>query len=184
MKRIRLSIDDGCKLDMRVAELALKYDLECIFYIPVEWHSLAYDKGYEPLTYEDVLWLADNFEIGSHSITHRHLTRIPIEDAKREIQDSRDILEFITGKTITKFCPPRGYTNQELTDFTHLFYTKQRLTTGDNLVHIHPNSGANDEKHWIDCITTKTEELWGHSWEIDKYNMWKEFEDWLERTYS
>ncbi len=76
MAKFTLSVDDACASDVRVAELAKKYGIETVFYWPCEWHSLAYEKGYKPLRFEDAYEIASSFEIGSHTITHRHLTRI------------------------------------------------------------------------------------------------------------
>lgn len=184
MSKIRMSCDDGCVSDVRVAELALKYGVDCTFYWPVEWHSLAYDNGYEPLTYGQALKIAEGNGIGSHTITHRHLTKIPIESAKDEIAYSKVVLEKMFNKDITKFCPPRGYTNEELTQYTLDIYSEgQRLTKGKGLVHVHPNSGANDNLDWRDyAFETDVKELWFHSWELDKYNLWEQLEDYLEEN--
>lgn len=179
----KLSIDDGCKSDTRVAELAKKYNIETIFYLPVNWHRLAYDKGYRPLTMEEAQNLVDDgFEIGSHTITHRHLTDLPIEDAKIEIEDSKTMLEEMFNIDITRFAPPRGYTNASLNDIVYRNYISQRLTKGEHLVHIHPSSGANGLKPWREAINEKTTELWGHSWEWDKFDMWKEVEEFLREN--
>lgn len=179
-----LSIDDGCVLDLRIAELAQEYDIETIFYIPVEWRSLAYDKGYEPLSYKQACYLARNFEIGAHSITHRHLTSIEFKDAAQEIMESKTMLERLFNTKITKFCPPRGYTNEGLTSYTHMIYNSQRLTKGLGLVHIHPDSGANGNRPWREAFAMKSKlvdniECWGHSWEFEKYNLWGEIEEFL-----
>ena len=184
---IRLSVDDGCASDVRVAELARKYGIETIFYWPVEWHSLAYSKGYEPLDYSDADAISTDFEIGAHTVTHRHLTKIRNEEAVYEIGYSKWVLEELLPERkypITKFCPPRGYTNPELTAYTLEVYDSQRLTRGNGLVHIHPNSGANDNRPWRECIDENTTELWGHSHEFDRFNMWEELEDYLESTHS
>lgn len=174
-----MSIDDGCASDIRVADLAKKYEIECIFYWPVEWRSLAYDNGYIPLNILEAYTIAKDFEIGSHTVTHRHLTRISQREAEIEIADSKFMLEALFNKKITKFCPPRGYTNGNLTEYTLEFYDRQRLTKGEKLVHIHPDSGANGNRHWRDCINDETQEIWGHSWEIDKYDLWDELEEFL-----
>lgn len=180
MPKIRLSVDDGCSSDKRLAELALKYKIQCTFYWPVEWHSLAYEKGYEPLSYKDAQWIANRFNIGSHTITHRYLTKISEDDAKLEIEESRSMLQDMFMVKIEDFAPPRGYTNESLTRFTNLFYKRQRLTKGEKLVHIHPDSGANDNKPWRNCVNEKTEELWCHSYDLNKYNLWDELESWLK----
>lgn len=177
MAKFTLSVDDGCASDVRVAGLAKKYGIDTVFYWPVEWHSLAFEKGYEPLTFWSAEQLAEEFEIGSHTITHRHLTSISEEDAEYEIYASKIMLEGLFNQHITKFCPPRGYTNKDLTKYTMMFYESQRLTKGEGLVHIHPNSGANNNMHWIDYASTiEVKELWGHSHEWDRYNMWDDIE--------
>lgn len=183
---LRLSCDDGCSSDVRVAELAKKYDVDCVFYWPVEHRSLAYDNGYEPLSTEDQFRIAGDFEIGSHTLTHRHLTKLDDQEAIREIRDSRLLLQNTFSQAIDKFCPPRGYTNKLLTDITLKIYKSQRLTKGSGLVHVHPNSGANDNHPWrLRTHEIIAEELWMHSWELDKYNLWDELEEFLsENSHS
>jgi peptidoglycan/xylan/chitin deacetylase (PgdA/CDA1 family) len=46
--------------------------------------------------------------IGSHGLTHRRLARIPPEEARREIFESREILEQSLGCPIRWFCYPFG----------------------------------------------------------------------------
>lgn len=181
---IRLSVDDGCASDLRVAEIAIKYKIDCTFYLPVEWRSLAYENGYEPLTYVEALQLARNFTIGSHTVTHRHLTKIPLEDAYVEIYDSQVMLQSLFNQPIEKFCAPRGYTNEKLTDYTLGIYKSQRLTKGEGLVHIHPNSGANGNIHWLEYAKTHDiTEAWCHSWELNKYpDEWINLENFLREN--
>lgn len=177
LAKIKLSCDDGCASDVRVAELARKYGIECTFYWPVEWHSLAYENGYEPLDWWEARKIAQQFEIGSHTITHRHLTKLKPDDAFMEIYHSKFMLEALFECEVTKFCPPRGYTNLGLTALTLVNYDSQRLTKGPGLVHIHPNSGANDNRPWRECIDENTTEIWGHSHEFDRFNLWGELEE-------
>lgn len=182
---MRVSADDGCASDIRLAGLCEKYDIKCTFYWPVEWHSMAYSKGYQPLSYDDAKRIADRFEIGSHTITHRFLTSLSSDEAYYEIKESKNMLEELFYTKITKFCPPRGYTNELLTKFTMTFYKSQRLTKGRGLVHVHPNSGANDNKPWRESITDETQELWMHTHELDRFNMWGELEEVLsENSHS
>jgi len=181
-----LSVDDASASDMRIADIATKYEVETVFYWPVEWRSLAYYKGYQPLNIFEAYAISKQFEIGSHTITHRHLTNISLEDAEMEIVDSKLMLEALFGKKITKFCPPRGYTNERLTNITLGLYESQRLTKGNGLVHIHPDSGANNNMPWRGYAKSiEVEELWCHSWELDKFNLWGELEEYLsENLYS
>jgi peptidoglycan/xylan/chitin deacetylase (PgdA/CDA1 family) len=47
-------------------------------------------------------------EIGSHTVSHPRLTQIPIDIAKREIEDSRDALEQELGAAVASFAYPYG----------------------------------------------------------------------------
>jgi peptidoglycan/xylan/chitin deacetylase (PgdA/CDA1 family) len=182
---LRISVDDGAASDIRMADLALKYELEAVFYWPVEWISLGHDNGYEPLDYSQAGDIAKVFEIGSHTITHRHLTALPLLEAQKEIVGSKFMLEKMFNQEITKFCPPRGYTNELLTEFTLEFYQSQRLTKGDGLLHVHPNSGANGNLPWREYAKKiDVEELWCHSWELDRYELWDELEEYLSDLSS
>lgn len=171
-----MSIDDACASDVRVAQLAREHGIKTVFYWPVEWVTLAKQEGYEPLDFRDALDIAREFEVGSHAITHRLLTRIPEGEAKWEIRESQERLENLLGLPVERFCPPRGYTNPELTDYTLKLYKSQRLTKGAGLVHIHPNSGVNDHRPWRELVTQDCE-IWGHSWELDKFDLWDELEE-------
>jgi len=184
--KIRISVDDGCKSDLRLSKLCRKYDIPLTIYLPIEWHGLAYRKFYEPLSMQDVWDLSEFHTFGAHTITHRHLTELPVEDAKYEILYSGIMLENLLGRSVSvmDFAPPRGYTNEELTEYTLHVYGSQRLTKQPGLVHIHPNSGVNDNKPWRECITDKTKELWCHSYELDRFNLWKELEKYLETAHS
>lgn len=180
-----MSVDDGCASDVRVADLAEKYEIPTVFYWPVEWRSLAYDKGYQPLNILEAYNIAQKHEVGSHTLTHRHLTNLTELEAQIEIADSKFILEALFAKKVTKFCPPRGYTNEELTDYTLSIYKSQRLTRGFGLVHVHPDSGANDNIPWLEYAKThEVTELWMHSWELDKYELWDELEGFLRDARS
>jgi peptidoglycan/xylan/chitin deacetylase (PgdA/CDA1 family) len=53
-------------------------------------------------------WLAAGHEIGSHTLTHPFLSRIPRDAARREILDSRKKLEDLFGRPVPHFCYPYG----------------------------------------------------------------------------
>lgn len=181
-----LSVDDGSASDLRIADLSKKYEIPAVFYWPVEWQTLAHQRQYEPLNFIDAWRISREHEIGSHTITHRLLTRIPMEEAKYEIAFSKVMLSGLFGKDIKKFCPPRGYTNDELTAYTLELYDSQRLTTGDGLVHVHPDSGVNNNMHWLEYANTHDiEEVWCHGWELDLYpEEWNNLERYLSELAS
>lgn len=51
--------------------------------------------------------------IGSHTVNHPILTRIPLKQAREEIQTNRDDLEAITGQAVTLFAYPNGVPAQD-----------------------------------------------------------------------
>jgi peptidoglycan/xylan/chitin deacetylase (PgdA/CDA1 family) len=51
---------------------------------------------------------ADGLEIGSHTLTHPSMVRIPREQARTEAEQSRRLLEEVVGKPVTAFAYPYG----------------------------------------------------------------------------
>jgi peptidoglycan/xylan/chitin deacetylase (PgdA/CDA1 family) len=102
---ITTSWDDGHVLDLKLADLLQKYGLKGTFYIAPE------DREFTPtdrLTPNQIHALAQNFEVGAHTVTHPRLTQVPDAEAEREIRESKSLLETITGRPVTSFCYPAG----------------------------------------------------------------------------
>jgi len=57
-------------------------------------------------------WLASGHDIGSHTLTHPHLTQISRGDAREEITASKKLLEDLFGRPIEHFCYPFGDWNE------------------------------------------------------------------------
>jgi peptidoglycan/xylan/chitin deacetylase (PgdA/CDA1 family) len=51
---------------------------------------------------------------GSHTLSHSALTRIPLEDAARELADSREMLESLLDKPVTTLCYPYAKQNRTI----------------------------------------------------------------------
>lgn len=62
------------------------------------------------MTWDDVRQLArtPGMTIGAHTITHRHLTRIPRDEAAREVRGSKEQIEEQIGQPVTTFSYPYG----------------------------------------------------------------------------
>lgn len=70
-----------------------------------------------PLIWEEVKILAENgWEIGSHTLTHSILTSLSEEEAKREIESSKQIIETKLGRDVTSFCYPAGRYNLSIAE--------------------------------------------------------------------
>jgi peptidoglycan/xylan/chitin deacetylase (PgdA/CDA1 family) len=61
-------------------------------------------------------WLAAGHQIGSHTVSHRDLTRLPVMDAAEEIQASRKWLEDTFGIAVSHFSYPLGAYNEQILD--------------------------------------------------------------------
>ncbi len=199
--KIITSWDDGCKLDLRVADLLGKHGLDGVFFIPAHWRKMSFH-GYEQLSLDDMLHLSDKYEIGSHTITHSLLTRISEENAAKEIFASRQMLRTLTGQEITGFCYPRGYANDHIRKMVKdAGYTWARSVevgliqdsedpfwTGTT-VHVLDKRKEQENIGWLEyarykldlASTTKdsTFHLFGHSWEIDRDSQWQALDTFL-----
>jgi peptidoglycan/xylan/chitin deacetylase (PgdA/CDA1 family) len=73
-------------------------------------------RGQRPwLTWDEVSEMSQaGIAFGSHTHNHRILTQAPVGEARREIEDSRDMLAAKIGKRVTTFCYPNGNYNSEL----------------------------------------------------------------------
>jgi len=53
---------------------------------------------------------------GSHTRSHRALTKLPLDEAARELTDSRKILESVLDRPVTTLCYPYAKQNQAVRD--------------------------------------------------------------------
>jgi peptidoglycan/xylan/chitin deacetylase (PgdA/CDA1 family) len=205
--KVILSVDDGCQLDLKVAKLADKYRInDVIFYLPADLNSVASRNRFTPLTPSQASYLARNYEIGSHTVTHPLLTRISLEQARSEIVESKQMLENLYDQNITKFCYPRGYTNSDLQVMVRDagYYSARGVLVGyihqsenpyheQTSVHVGCDRKEYAGKTWYEYALYMLEQarhtpdsifhMFMHSWELDKYPKgWQLFEDLLKEV--
>lgn len=74
-----------------------------------EWDRRAGDQEEKMMSAAQARELAENgFEIGSHTLTHPHLTSLDDEQLQQEIVGSKHKLEDIIGREVTSFSYPYG----------------------------------------------------------------------------
>jgi peptidoglycan/xylan/chitin deacetylase (PgdA/CDA1 family) len=62
-----------------------------------------------PLTWDEVREMhASGIEVGSHTLTHPMLSRVPLDVARREISASKRVIEEALSAPVRFFCYPRG----------------------------------------------------------------------------
>lgn len=97
------SWDDGYKADLRIFSLLEKHGCKGTFYAcPAAQH------GQAMLSSEDIRLLSATMEVGAHSLRHRKLSTLPEDEARAEIQGSKQWVERLAGKPCTMFCYPKG----------------------------------------------------------------------------
>lgn len=53
-------------------------------------------------------WHSLGHEVGSHTLDHVHLSQLPMEEARRQITHSRELLEDLLDEGVSSFCFPYG----------------------------------------------------------------------------
>ncbi|KXF77391.1 polysaccharide deacetylase [Paramesorhizobium deserti] len=77
-------------------------------------------------------WAALGHEVGSHTLDHVHLPDVPPKEARRQIGQSRDMLQDMLGMPVTSFAYPYGDENTNIrtvvreAGYTHATTTERR----------------------------------------------------------
>ena len=112
-------------------------------------------------------WLAAGQRVGSHTLTHPWLTRIPLARAREEIGAARRKLEDQFGVVITDFCYPYGDWNPDIRDLVREAGYRTATTTDFGV-----NTPATDPLE-LRRVTAR------HA-----SRSWRSFRSWLRRTFA
>jgi peptidoglycan-N-acetylglucosamine deacetylase len=217
---VTTSWDDGSSFDIRLAELLESYRMPATFYIP----------KYLPrrgLSDQDIVDLAQKWEIGGHGIHHLDLAEVDYAVALSEIRGSKDYLEGLLGVPISSYAFPFGHSSDSAKEallacglsvgrttaaFSCLPHDWLAMRTTIQAVEhswsitsaIWSTVIANDMRpelrlekfllrgkklKWIDLALETLRiarlkggvwHLWGHSWEVEKFELWND----LERVFA
>ncbi len=110
---ITTSWDDGYALDLRVAELLDQNGLKGTFYVCPKPQY-----GQTMLTKQEIKALAQDHEIGAHTLTHPKLTEVDDTAVLTELKGGKAWVEDVTGKPCTAFCYPKGAQNARVQRLT------------------------------------------------------------------
>jgi len=103
---IILSFDDTHYLNRKCANLLDKYNLRGTFYFDVARISSS--------MVEDIRWISERNEVGSHGMTHRDLTKLTFGELIYECGKSKEVLENLIGKPVNSFAYPYGFFNEKV----------------------------------------------------------------------
>ncbi|MBI2446481.1 MAG: glycosyltransferase [Parcubacteria group bacterium] len=103
---ITTSWDDGDVLDHKLVALLDKYGAKGTFYIASGRQNRLSDS--------EIAAISKNHEIGAHTVTHPHLTKIDYNLAKSEIEISKKNIEQVIKKPVEMFAYPFGDYNSKI----------------------------------------------------------------------
>jgi len=179
-----ISFDDGGKEEPRMASLLNRYGLKAIFFIPTCCK----------LSDDEIKDLAIKHEIGGHTSSHpEDMKKLTDRMQEAEIFNNKDWLEHLLLTRLKWFCYPGGRYNDITVKFvlragyeyarTTIVnkYEEPSLTTPTS-VHIHPKSD------WFNYAIRNWKKenfhIWGHTFELTKYNLWAKVEQFYEHIYN
>jgi len=112
-REVVLTFDDGEMNNFKFALPVLRdMGLPAYFFIIV---TKVGNPGY--MSWYELRELANSgMVVGSHAMSHRILTALPLADVERELVDSKRILEDNLGAPIENLSIPRGFYNREILD--------------------------------------------------------------------
>lgn len=201
--KIISSWDDGSKSDLKIAELMSKYKIPTIFYWCAAM-SKSKDVGNVQswLTIEECKEIAKTFEIGSHSYTHQSLKKLSIPQLAMEITDSRKFWQDIVSQEINSFAYPKN----SITSLSKALVKGAGYKSARSNIVGCLNAGSDQYKIectiqiGIDRIEYKNKSwelffdemmekitddsifhIFGNSCDIEKYNDWENFENFLKK---
>lgn len=121
-KTVVLTFDDGLKSQFKNAlPILRKYSLPATFFVSPylldKKLNNTENKPQEVMSQEELLELSklELIDIEPHAMTHRELTDISLDEARKEILDSKKDLEKLLNKKCEFFAYPRGDFNSEIT---------------------------------------------------------------------
>ncbi len=106
-----LSFDDGHKSSLDFAEIMLNSCVRGTFFVTMNYCRERADF----LKASDIRALAkEGFDFGTHGVTHRALSRMPRDEMRAELRDSKMWLEDILGKQVKSISLPAGQGSKEV----------------------------------------------------------------------
>lgn len=185
--KVLFSFDDGTREDEKVVRLLKQYGMkDAIFFVPLQSWGFDHLRGYQ------------DFKVGGHTQSHPLDLKL-LSDLKLDIEiiHAKRLLDEAVGYKTEWFCYPRGrYDMRVMGTVMKAGYRFARTTkigiVGDYFEMRGFHMFARKEYQgidWIDYIEKVLNQhqrapvvihIWGHSWELEKYNEWLKFEELLD----
>ncbi len=115
-RTVAITFDDCYRDNLFAARVLAEYQLPACFFIPTAFpgtdHVFPWDTGLSRmsnLTWAEIEEMVDlGHEIGSHTVHHVNMAQVTVDDARRELADSKNTLEKRLGRPVHWFAYPFG----------------------------------------------------------------------------
>jgi peptidoglycan/xylan/chitin deacetylase (PgdA/CDA1 family) len=186
--------DDGITADIRLTDILRKYGAKASFNLNAGRHEEKKKSGWTfketevwRLGWEDMQEVYDGFTIANHTLTHPFLTRIPIEEASKNVTEGRDRLQQFFQAPVLGFAYPCGAYDEKVMDAVqeagHIYArtTKNadQCFPPENAMAFHSNChflAPDFYERYEASRKCGVFYFWGHSYEMITEEMWTEFE--------
>ena len=207
LKALTFSFDDGVTQDIRFIDILNKYNLKCTFNLNSELlgkeGSLIRNSrtvNHTKVNKCEVKSIYQGHEIAVHTLTHPDLTAIEDSEIIRQVEQDRLNLSDIAGYEVVGMAYPGGGVNNYehvaiiVKDKTGVKYSRTIVSVHnfdlqDNLYRFNPSVWHCDMDKMFELadefISLKTDVpqifyIWGHTFELDAYNLWDRFEEFCQ----
>jgi len=196
-KAITFSYDDGVTTDLKLLEIFNKYGIKCTFNLN---YGLGPSKGGweymgKPVNRLDLAEHVKKYaghEIAAHALTHPDLTKLSIQEARREMAEDKEGLTRLFGKAPVGMAYPFGTYNDEVVDMLSALGFKYARTVNEScnfdvqtdLLRFKPTCHHDNDRLFElaeEFLAMETEEpkifyIWGHSYEFMGKENWDRIE--------
>jgi peptidoglycan/xylan/chitin deacetylase (PgdA/CDA1 family) len=194
--------DDGVLDDIPLVEILRKHRAAASFNLNLGLHR--HERYCGPKKFKDVKdvyklalpelkEVYEGFTVANHTLRHPFLTRIPIEQARQEIEEGRDALEELFGYRVDGFAYPYGDQNAEIRDLVrsagHVYAravtTTRSVFPPEDPMDFKPSCHFLAGNFWDEFEAARASHgvfyFWGHSYEIVTEEDWRAFDEKIER---
>jgi peptidoglycan/xylan/chitin deacetylase (PgdA/CDA1 family) len=195
--------DDGVATDARLAEILRRHGAKASFNLNAGLHADQRRFGWMHqgtevwrLGWREMREVYQGFTVANHSLTHPYLDRLPIDEARRDIERGRERLQQFFGQSVSGFAYPFGASNPAVAEAVRgAGHVYARTTGGDSAptlpatdaMALHPHCHFLAPDFWQRHAQARADGVfyfWGHSYEMTTEAMWADFESTIIRLGS
>jgi len=191
--------DDGVTADVRLIEILRKHHAKATFNL----NAGLYEAKRKPswvfqgtevgrLGWDEMKDLYQGFTIANHSLSHPFLEKLPVDAARKDIEEGRCRLQQFFGQPVLGFAYPYGTYSEAVMEAVraagHVYARTTRNVAQpfppENAMAFHPCCHFLAPDFWQRYQVAKAGGVfyfWGHSYEMITETMWSEFDAMIER---